>query len=85
MTILAGMTAHVAAKCPIKVDLEAGKDYWYCTCGLSLAQPFCDGHHKGTGISPLKFSVEKTGPAWLCQCKQTANQPFCDGTHKTLG
>ena len=80
-----GMSANVAAKFPVKVDLEAGKDYWFCACGLSAAQPFCDGSHKGSGIAPLKFTAEATGPAWLCQCKQSANQPFCDGTHKTIG
>lgn len=79
------MSAHVAARFPIKVDLEAGKDYWYCACGLSATQPFCDGSHKGSGFAPMKFTTETTGPAWLCQCKQSANQPFCDGTHKTIG
>ncbi|MFA7344024.1 MAG: CDGSH iron-sulfur domain-containing protein [Terrimicrobiaceae bacterium] len=78
------MSAHVAAKFPAKVELEAGKDYWYCACGLSASQPFCDGTHKGSGFAPVKFTAEKTGPAWLCQCKQSANQPFCDGTHKTV-
>ena len=78
------MSSHIAAKCPVKVDLEAGKDYWYCTCGHSAAQPFCDGAHKGKEFSPMKFTAEKSGPAWLCQCKQTANPPFCDGTHKTI-
>ena len=78
------MSAHVAAKCPAKVDLEAGKDYWYCACGLSSTQPFCDGAHKGSGFSPVKFSPETTGPAWLCQCKQSANPPFCDGAHKAI-
>jgi len=79
------MCANVAAKFPVKVELEACKDYWFCTCGLSSSQPFCDGSHKGSGLAPLKFKAEATGPAWLCQCKQSANQPFCDGTHKIIG
>jgi CDGSH-type Zn-finger protein len=78
------MNAHIAAKSPVKVELEAGKDYWFCTCGLSSTQPFCDGSHKGSAFAPKKFSQETAGPAWLCQCKHSANQPFCDGAHKTI-
>ncbi len=75
----------IAAKFPKKVELEAGKDYYWCRCGKSVNQPFCDGSHAGTGIRPLKFTAEKTGPAALCQCKSSANAPFCDGAHATLG
>jgi len=75
---------RIAAKAPVKAALEEGKDYWYCTCGLSANQPFCDGSHKGTEFAPKKFTAEKTGDAWLCQCKHTANAPFCDGSHKGL-
>jgi len=78
------MSAHIAAKFPVEVALEAGKDYWFCTCGLSSSQPFCNGAHKGSGFAPKKFTAESSGPAWLCQCKQTANPPFCDGTHKSI-
>ncbi len=74
----------IAARAPIQIELEAGKDYFFCTCGLSANQPFCDGTHKGTGMKSFKFTAEKSGPAWLCQCKQTKNQPFCNGTHKTI-
>jgi CDGSH-type Zn-finger protein len=74
----------IAAKSPAKVTLEAGKDYWFCTCGKSATQPFCNGAHKGSSFAPKKFTAEKSGDAWLCQCKHTANAPFCDGTHKTL-
>jgi len=70
---------------PIKVELEAGKNYFWCQCGLSQSQPFCDGSHAGTDVKPLRFTAEKTGAAGLCQCKSTANAPFCDGTHATLG
>ena len=75
----------VAARAPAKVTLEAGKDYWFCACGRSASQPFCDGSHKGTAFGPKKFTAEKSGDAWLCQCKHTANAPFCDGSHKSLG
>ena len=75
----------IADKKPIKVDLESGKNYFWCRCGKSQKQPFCDGSHIGTDISPMKFSVEETGPKALCQCKASANAPFCDGAHAGLG
>lgn len=74
----------VAAKVPAKVMLEAGKDYWWCACGLSKNQPFCDGAHKGGSFSPMKYTAEKAGDHWLCACKHSAKKPLCDGTHKTL-
>ena len=75
----------IAAKSPSMVELEAGKDYFWCRCGRSANQPFCDGSHAGTGITPTKFTAQKSGRAALCQCKGTANAPFCDGTHAKLG
>ncbi|PCJ98199.1 MAG: glutamate synthase [Zetaproteobacteria bacterium] len=74
----------IADTTPVSVNLEEGKDYWFCTCGLSSKQPFCDGSHKDTGLKSLKFTAEKTGKAWLCQCKHTAKPPFCDGSHSKL-
>ncbi len=70
---------------PTKVELEEGKAYFWCSCGRSKNQPFCDGSHAGTGLSPKKFTAEKSGAAMLCQCKATANAPFCDGSHAQLG
>lgn len=75
------MKARVADNKPIAVNLKAGEDYYFCACGRSANQPFCDGSHKGTSFTPKSFTVEKDGEAYLCQCKQTGNAPFCDGTH----
>ena len=66
---------------PVVMDLEPGK-YAYCTCGLSAAQPFCDGGHSGTSFTPQVFEILETRKAALCACKQTADAPFCDGEHK---
>lgn len=74
----------VAARAPIKVALEVGKDYWWCACGKSQSQPFCDGSHKGSGFAPMKYTAEKSGDHWLCACKHSGKKPLCDGTHKTL-
>ncbi|KEF41098.1 MAG: glutamate synthase [Cyanobium sp. CACIAM 14] len=71
----------VAAGTPISVPLEKGKEYWYCACGRSADQPFCDGSHEGSGFTPIAFVAERTGKALLCRCKQTGSPPFCDGTH----
>jgi glutamate synthase domain-containing protein 2/CDGSH-type Zn-finger protein len=72
----------VADNKPIPVDLSAGEEYHFCTCGRSASQPFCDGSHAGTGFTPKAFSVDEDGEAFLCRCKHTANPPFCDGSHK---
>lgn len=74
----------IAQKAPYKVDLEAGKTYFWCACGRSKNQPFCDGSHKGSSFSPIKLSVEENKTAFLCGCKHSGNGAFCDGTHKTL-
>ena len=76
--------AVIAQKAPYAVDVEEGKTYYWCACGKSATQPFCDGKHKDTGISPVAFVAEKTGTVYLCGCKQTKNKPYCDGVHKKL-
>lgn len=74
----------IAQKKPLILELEEGKEYWWCACGRSAKQPFCDGSHKGTGIEPLRFVADKSGKRGLCGCKHTANPPYCDGTHAQL-
>lgn len=66
---------------PVRVEVEAGKSYFWCTCGKSSKQPFCDGSHKDTSFSPMKWTAEEDGPKFFCTCKATKNQPFCDGSH----
>ena len=73
----------VAQKAPYPLELAAG-DYWWCACGQSKNQPFCDGSHKGTAFTPTKFTVAAPGKKWLCGCKHSKTAPFCDGTHKAL-
>ncbi|MBM3491052.1 MAG: CDGSH iron-sulfur domain-containing protein [Alphaproteobacteria bacterium] len=74
----------IAAKAPIAVDVEAGKSYWWCACGKSQKQPFCDGSHKGGSFSPVQYKAEKSAKLWFCACKNSKKQPLCDGTHKSL-
>jgi CDGSH-type Zn-finger protein len=76
---------RIAAREPVAVQLQAGKTIYWCACGLSKNQPYCDGSHKDTGFEPLAYTPEKSGEAWLCQCKRTGNAPLCDGTHNRLG
>lgn len=73
----------VAQRGSYAIELAAG-EHWWCACGRSKTQPFCDGSHKGTGITPMKFTVDKTEKLWLCGCKASGNKPFCDGTHNKL-
>jgi CDGSH iron-sulfur domain-containing protein 3 len=68
---------------PYIVELKPG-DYWWCACGRSQKQPFCDGSHKGSEFSPVQFTVWTNEKKWLCGCKRSGNKPFCDGTHQRL-
>lgn len=76
--------AVIAQNQPYAVDVEAGKTYYWCRCGRSQKQPYCDGSHQQTDFEPLAFTAEKDGTVYLCGCKHTANQPFCDGSHQEL-
>lgn len=75
---------EIAAKTPFAVEVEKGKDYYWCACGLSKSQPFCDGSHKGTDFTPTKFTAEESKAVYFCGCKQSKNGALCDGTHKEL-
>jgi len=74
----------VAGTSPIRVSVEAGKKYAWCSCGLSTKQPFCDGSHKGTGFSPTMYEATETKDVGFCTCKLTGNPGPCDGSHKSL-
>jgi CDGSH-type Zn-finger protein len=74
----------VAQKAPYPVAVEAGKSYYWCACGLSATQPFCDGSHKGTGLAPLQFKADESKTVYFCGCKATAKAPLCDGSHGRL-
>jgi len=70
-----------AAETPYAIDVEAGKSYYWCACGQSRKQPFCDGSHAGTAFTPLKYDAATARKVFFCGCKATANQPLCDGSH----
>lgn len=74
----------IAQKSPYEVEVEAGRKYFWCACGRSAKQPFCDGSHKGTGLTPVAFTAEKSETLYLCGCKHTQKPPHCDGTHASL-
>ncbi len=74
----------IAQKGPYPVAVEAGKSYHWCACGHSANQPFCDGSHKGTGMTPVKFEASESKTVYLCGCKHTAHPVFCDGSHAKL-
>ena len=68
---------------PIGVDVVEGKSYFWCSCGQSSKQPFCDGAHKGTGFTPLKYIADQSKKVFFCTCKQTIDSPVCDGSHNS--
>ena len=74
----------IAQKSPYPVEVEAGKTYFWCVCGRSEKQPFCDGSHKGTRFAPMKHMAEKDGKLFFCGCKATSKAPLCDGSHSKL-
>lgn len=69
---------------PYAVEVEAGKTYYWCACGKSARQPFCDGSHKMTDFEPLAFTPGQSGTVYLCGCKRSATKPYCDGSHDKL-
>lgn len=73
-----------ASDTPFAVDVESGKTYWWCACGRSKSQPFCDGSHKGSEFEPISWQAGESKQMWFCGCKRSANAPFCDGSHKKV-
>ncbi len=71
-----------AADVPYGIDVEGGKSYFWCACGKSAKQPFCDGSHAGTDFTPVKFDAAESTKVFFCGCKATKNSPTCDGSHK---
>lgn len=74
----------IAQKTPIPVEVEAGKSYFWCSCGKSAKQPFCDGSHQGTDFAPVKYEATQSKKVFFCGCKRTDGQPLCDGAHAKL-
>ena len=75
---------RIAQKSPFPVEVKQGKTYYWCRCGRSAKQPFCDGSHEGTEFSPLEYKAEASKKVYFCGCKHSGNKPLCDGTHSHL-
>lgn len=75
---------EIAARQPFAVDVEAGKDYYWCSCGRSKAQPFCDGSHQGTEFVPTQYTAEESKTVYFCGCKHSKAGVCCDGSHQKL-
>ena len=74
----------IAQKAPYAIEVEAGKSYFWCACGRSANQPFCDGKHKDTGFEPVLYEADKDGEVYFCGCTATGKSPLCDGAHNKL-
>jgi CDGSH iron-sulfur domain-containing protein 3 len=77
-------TPRIAQKSPFGIEVTAGKSYFWCACGKSANQPFCDGSHADTEFLPVKFAASETKKLFFCGCKHSNTKPFCDGTHNSL-
>ncbi len=77
-------TPNIAQKAPFPMEVEAGKTYFWCACGRSGNQPFCDGSHQGTEFTPMPFEAETDRTLYFCGCKHSGKKPLCDGTHNSL-
>ena len=74
----------IAQKEPYAMEVVAGRQYWWCACGRSKNQPFCDGSHSVTNIAPMAYDATETKTVYFCGCKRSGGKPLCDGTHSTL-
>ena len=74
----------IAQKAPYPMAVKAGEKYFWCACGKSENQPFCDGSHQGSEFTPYAYNAEEDRTLYFCGCKQTAGAPLCDGTHNGL-
>ena len=81
---MSNKTPTIPQKAPYGVNVEAGKSYWWCSCGKSKSQPFCDGSHAGTGFEPVEYKATASGQVWFCGCKHNAAGVLCDGSHSKL-
>lgn len=77
-------TPDIPQKSPYPVEVEAGRKYFWCACGKSARQPFCDGSHEGTDFTPLKYEASEDKTLYFCGCKATGGAPLCDGSHNRL-
>ena len=77
-------TPQCPQKAPFPVDVVAGKSYFWCSCGRSAAQPFCDGSHADTEFTPQRYEATETRTLYFCGCKASATPPLCDGSHAGL-
>lgn len=75
---------RIAGNRPQAVELKAGDEVWWCACGLSKRQPFCDGSHEGTAFRPQRFRADRDDKYFFCLCKRTGRGPLCDGSHKSI-
>ncbi len=74
----------IAQKGPFEAEIKGGETYYWCRCGRSGNQPFCDGSHKVTALTPIPYTPEKDETVYFCGCKNSGFKPFCDGTHESL-